>query len=137
MGNVISRNIFVSNKPDKPLYVDVIDPSATGAVSNNYAEALSVAGLATVTIISYTVPVNKIFRIKRVDFSGGNRAIYKLDINGSTASTKRLYYTNYNGDFDMENLELSAGDIVRVIVENKTNMIADFNTNIIGVLDNA
>lgn len=136
-GGILSRKVKVSNTPQEPLYVDIIDPSATGSISNQYSEVLSVAGLATVTVLTYTVPASKIFRIKRVDFSGGNRAIYTLDINGATASTKRLYYARFNGEFVMEYVELTAGDIVKVIVENKTNMVADFNANLIGVLDNA
>jgi len=137
MGNVISRNIKVSNSPDKPLYVDVIDPSATGNVLNIYQESLSIAGSATATILTYTVPVGKYFVIKRIDYSGSSKGTFTIDINSNVESKQRLYCTSFNGSFQMENLKIVAGDTIKLIVENNTNNTANYNGNLIGNLDNA
>lgn len=104
---------------------------------NSYNELLSVAGLATGDLLLYTVPVGKTLKLQRIDFSGENKAVYKIDINGSIQAKKRTWYTSYNDYITFNNLTLNAGDIVKLIVENKTNMTADFNGNLQGKLSDA
>jgi hypothetical protein len=104
---------------------------------NSYNELLSVAGLATGDLLLYTVPVGKTLKLQRIDFSGENKAVYKIDINGSIEAKKRTWYTSYNDYIIFNNLTLNAGDIVKLIVENKTNMTADFNGNLQGKLSDA
>jgi hypothetical protein len=104
---------------------------------NSYNELLSVAGLATGDLLLYTVPVGKTLKLQRIDFSGENKAVYKIDINGSIQAKKRTWYTSYNDYITFNNLTLNAGDIVKLIVENKTNMTADFNGNLQGQLSDA
>lgn len=114
-----------------------VEFDTSGSLINTYNELLSVAGLATVDLVLYTVPVGKTLKLKRIDFSGDNKAIYKIDINGSVQAKKRTWYTKYNDEIIFNDLILNAGDIIKLIVENKTNMVADFNGNLQGVLDNA
>jgi len=129
-----SNKVRVENTQGNPLYVTYTE---SGNVLNTYSEANSVAGLASADVVSYTVPVGKILELIRADVSGTNKAEYKLDINASVESKKRTYFTNYNESFETIGIELVAGDIVKIIVENKTNSTADFNANIIGRLENA
>ena len=103
---------------------------------NLYSEILSLASLATSNVILYTVPVSKKLKVKRIDFSGENRATFSVDVNGSIQSKKRLYFTRYNGEFILD-LNLIAGDVIRLIVENNTNSVADFNGNLQGQLTDA
>lgn len=106
-----------------------------GGVSiNSYNEILSLGGLSTSNIVLYTVPVGKKIKLTRIDFSGENKAVYKIDINGSIEAKKRTWYTNYDGSIVFSELILVAGDIIKLIVENKTNSIADFNGNLQGKL---
>ena len=134
MGTVISRNIKVSNTSDNPLYVDF---QQSGILINTYNEILSLAGLASADLVLYTVPVGKKLLLKRVDYSGGNISIYQVTINASVEAKKRLYFTEYNGEFVFEDYLLNAGDIIKLLVENKTNMTADFNGNLQGRLIDA
>ena len=117
-----------------PIEVDFVEG---GELLNSYNEILSLAGLATDDIVLYTVPVAKELRLQRIDFSGDNKAIYKIDINGSVEAKKRTWYTHYNDSIIFNNLLLVAGDVVKLIVENKTNSTADFNGNLQGKLYDA
>lgn len=108
-----------------------------GISINTYNEILSLGGLASDDLVLFTVPVGKILKLQRIDFSGSNKAIYKIDINGSVQAKKRTWYTKYNDHILFNNLVLVAGDVVKLIVENKTNSVADFNGNLQGKLDNA
>jgi len=126
--------VFVGNID--PVPVEIINGGA-GETVNSYGEILSLAGLATATIVLYTVPISKSLDLKRIDFSGENKAVYSIDINNSIEAKKRTYYTNYNGEITFNDLLLVSGDVVKLIVENKTNIAADFNGNLQGRLKNA
>lgn len=108
-----------------------------GQSINSYNEILSLAGLASANVVLYTVPVGNIFTLSRIDFSGENKATYKVDINGSIQAKKRTWYIDYNGEIIFNNINLVAGDIIKLIVENNSNSIANFNANIQGRLTNA
>jgi hypothetical protein len=119
-----------------PIEVDVIEGGA-GETINSYSEILSLAGLATATVVLYTVASGKKLKLKRLEFSGENRAVYSVDINNSIQAKHRTYYTNYNGEIIFDDLLLVEGDVIKLIVENKTNMTADFNGNLQGRLQDA
>tara|TARA_R110000851_G_scaffold85715_3_gene186249 strand:+ start:78 stop:536 length:459 start_codon:yes stop_codon:yes gene_type:complete len=114
-----------------------VDFNEIGETVNSYSEILSLAGLATSTVVLYTVATGKKLKLKRIDFSGGNRAIYSIDVNNSIEAKHRTYYTNYNGEIIFNDLLLVEGDVIKLIVENKTNMTADFNGNLQGRLQDA
>lgn len=128
----VAKRVVVANA--SPIEVDF---SEIGNTVNSYSEILSLAGLATSTVVMYTVAAGKKLKLKRIDFSGGNRAVYSVDINNSIAAKHRTYYTNYNGEIIFNDLLLIAGDVVKLIVENKTNITADFNSNLQGKLQDA
>lgn len=130
-GGVLSRKVAIST-PDGPIDVVFSTPNV-----NQYNEVLSLAGLATSTIITYTVPVGKIFSLQSIDYNGENKAIYSVDLNASVISKQHAYYTDLKGRFLFNNLEFVAGDIIKLIVENKTNKPANFNANLLGRVDNA
>jgi hypothetical protein len=113
-----------------------IEEGANDDFINVYDEANSVSGYATAIIIEYTVPVGKELKLKSIEASGENKAVYVVDKNGATESKKRSYYTDYNVTFEQFNLLFNAGDVLKIIVENESSSIADFNANFIGVLQN-
>lgn len=114
-----------------------VDFNEIGETVNSYSEILSLAGLATSTVVLYTVATGKKLKLKRIDFSGENRAVYSIDVNNSIQAKHRTYYTNYNGEIIFDDLLLVEGDVIKLIVENKTNMTADFNGNLQGRLQDA
>jgi len=114
-----------------------VEFATSGSPLNEYDEANSVAGLATETILDYTVPALKKVTLGTVSASGENRAVYKVEINSTTKAKKRSYFTEYNVEFPEFKTKLVAGDNVKIIVENKTNSIADFNASFTGTIDDA
>lgn len=119
-----------------PIKVDIVEGGA-GETVNSYNEILSLAGLATATVVLYTVAAGKQLQLKRIDFSGENIAVYSIDVNNSIEAKRRTYYTNFNGEIIFNDLLLVEGDVIKLIVENKTNMTADFNGNLQGRLQDA
>ena len=101
---------------------------------NTYAEILSLAGLATSDVVLYTVPVGKKLKLKRVDFSGCNKATFAVKLNNITQAKAKTYYTDFNGVLVFIDLLLIAGDIVKLVVENNSNSTSDFNGNLQGKL---
>jgi hypothetical protein len=130
-----AKRTKICQEAGETIKVEVEEES--GLYLNTYNEANSVAGLATATVIDYTVPVTKEVKLKTIECSGDNRAIFKVEINTVTQAKKRTYFTEYNCSFESFNLILNAGDNIKVIVENKSNSIADFNANFLGVIQDA
>jgi len=130
-----AREVLVGNGTDSP--IPVVDVGISGQMVNSYNEILALAGSATSDIVLYTVPVDKKLFLRRVTFSGENKAIFKIDLNGDIQAKKRTWYTYYNEDIVFEDIELIAGDVVKLIVTNGTNSVSDFNGNLQGVLTDA
>jgi hypothetical protein len=114
-----------------------VEFSVSGTQVNVYNEINSLAGLATSDIINYIIPIGKTFKINNINFSGENKSVFLLSINGITHSKFRTYFNDYNGTFNTNNLIFNAGDNIKVIAENKRNSVSDYNANIQGVLDDA
>ena len=130
--NDCAVNTIVSNKGGNPLIVDVVD---SGEFLIDYNEINSVAGLSTVNVLTYTVPVGKVLFLKKVLFFGQNIGVYSVDIDSNIVAKLETYYTKYNDGFDFKDMPINSGSILKLIVSNKTNSIADFNATIIGRLE--
>ena len=111
-----------------------VDIGLSGVGFHEYDEANSVAGSGTATILTYTVPVGKVLILRRIDFSGSNRGIYQVRKNTNTFSQKRTYYTKFDDYFEFVDQEFAAGDIVDLVVENRSTSIGDFNATLQGSL---
>lgn len=118
-----AREVVVTNGSSDPIPVD---PTTRGENKSEYNE-ISLAGLASGDIISFTVPVGKGVDLKVGECSGENLAIYEIQINGSTRSKKRTWWTEFNADFFLSELNAVAGDVVKIVVENKSNSTSFFN----------
>ena len=86
---------------------------------NLYSEVSSIAVSLETNIDTYTVPAGKRVSIDHVGVSGDNVAEYRLRLNGSVIEKRR---TSVGGSpneiFNMNGLELAAGDTIRVTVVN-------------------
>jgi hypothetical protein len=114
-----------------------VEIGVSGVEIVEFQEIFGVAGLATETILNYTVAAGKILTLVMCDVSGDNRGIYRVEKNGSTIGKKRTYYTNYDNSFSFASIKLVAGDNLKVIVENQSTLNGDFNANIQGSLRDA
>lgn len=131
---LMALRVHPYQEPGDSLNVNFTEP---GFYFEKYAEASAVAGLATVDVVSYTVPVGKELKLLRIDYSGENKSIMSVKINTITKAKKRTWFANFNGEFLFEKYILNAGDILTLTVQNESNSIADFNGNIQGILDDA
>lgn len=125
--NSSSVETIVSNDYGNPLPVDITDRGTTKFVYNEIV--LNTASM--LDIISLTVAPGKGIDLKNASCSGENRCVFKVEINGQGLDLKRIYYTNYNLDFNFKNLSIAEGDNIKIIVENKTNTPGTFNSNLI------
>lgn len=123
--------VVVEQDPSNPIPVD---PLERGEITPIWGEQFSVGGLSIQTVINYTIPVGKNFKIKSVHFSGDNRSVFYVEVNSSTILKHRLYFSHFSGSASFENVNLDQNDNIKIIVENKTNSLADFNATLIGNL---
>lgn len=101
---------------------------------NYFEEDLAVASSATSAIIDYTVPVGFGFRIREIYCTGTNRGRYYVEIEGNKEAEKRTYYTYYDTSFDFENIEVTAGQTIKIYAENLGLNTACYNSNLRGYL---
>lgn len=118
---VVIRNDFVNPIP--------VDPTTRGEPKHEYNES-TVAALATGTLIDFTVSVGKGCDLTFVECSGDNLAHYIVEVNGSVVSKKRTWWTAFNADFRLNELNLTAGDNVKIITENESSSTAFFNATL-------
>lgn len=96
-----------------------------------YNEVNSV-GLGDSVILTHTVPLNRWNHLLTITASGDNIGIYRVVVNGSVVWKARSYYTNFNIPItSLEEYPLEQGDVVQVIVENRTNEAAAFNATLV------
>jgi len=63
--------VEVENDSSNPIPVYITDSTADTKI-NNYGSVAAVASTVLTTIVSYTVPVGKIFYLEEVECGGGN-----------------------------------------------------------------
>jgi hypothetical protein len=126
-----SLRVIAYNDENIPFEVELVKK---GLYLNDYSEANGVASQATVTVINYTVPIGKIFRMESVDYSSDCIGIFTVELNGSTESKQYTNYTKYTGAFKFSGFDLNAGDSLKLIIENKSNGVGSFNANLQGRL---
>jgi len=129
-----TKRVHVCQEAGETIKVEVVAGFGDGDSINIYNEVLALAGFATASILTYTVPVGKKFQLTRFDYSGENRAVYTVELNSDVIAKKRGYLVGYDGEFIFTSLLLAAGDIVTLKVENNSTTTANFNTNIQGRL---
>lgn len=110
-------------------------------VVSEFGHADAVPSGATVTIVSYTVPVAKKFFLQRVEYGGNNVATYELLIDGAVQQRERTWFNGPLSDemnfssSPREGLEIASGKIVLVRVENFRPSVGDFEARIHGSLE--
>lgn len=103
-----------------------------------YSEVNSLAASATVDLLSYTVPVDKILRLQSIYVFGQNLGEYELLGNGLTIKKMETYFTKYDAIFNFNGLEYLSGEIVKAVVTNKSSTLpANYTATLQGSLVDA
>jgi hypothetical protein len=116
----------VSNTSNNPIPVDFTTRGEPKFIYNE----VSSTGLGDITIINHTVLVGTGNDLTRISCSGENIGVYRLLINDVVIDKKRSYYTDYNVKFDLNEIEITESDNVKIIVENRNSSSADFNATL-------
>lgn len=119
---------------DGSINVEVVS-GTTGTYKNIFNEQSAIASGATVSLVTYTVPVGKTAILERVAVSGENIAKYEVFINGNKIDASRTYFgAQLNTSFDYtstnSNFTLTSLDIVTVTVRHDRPAAGNFEGRI-------
>jgi hypothetical protein len=124
------------NTYDQVFAIYVLDAAPPAAVEvgeiNIFDQALSVLTGAQATITNFTVPADRIFRVNIIDCFGYNTGIFEVEIDGVLVAKKGTFSTYYETSFDLDNLEITAGQNLTVKVINTGATTAEFNSRLKG-----
>jgi len=109
-----------------------VDIGSRGLSKNIYNQVNSVIINVETLVVSYTVPVGKKFDLSAATCSGDNIARFIVKVNSQVIQAKRTWFTNFNVDFDFQELILNETDKVEIFVENNGKSSEDFEATIIG-----
>lgn len=124
--NFTAQEVVVGNSSANsiPVHFD-----AKGIVKADYSE-ITAGSLASVTVLNKTIQPLKGADLLGLSFSGDNIAIVTVELNSQVVIKKRLTNTEFNFDLSLSSYQLTSGDNLRIIVENKKGSIANFNTTL-------
>jgi hypothetical protein len=117
--------------PGGALEVSVVP---NGTPISQYNEVTGVAMNASVTILTYTVPIGHTLQLNAIEASSDSISTIELDLNGTANAKGRLCYTNYNLRFGYNNYSLAAGTVVNIVGTNYSLQgVASFNATLQGI----
>lgn len=123
-----ARRVNVCQKEGEAIKVEL---GTKGIGQNIYNERLILESIEE-KVLSYTVPIGKKFDLTNIACSGDNIARFRIEIAGDVKQKKRSWWTNFNVDFNFNELIIEAGEKIEVFAENIGTGTADFNATIIG-----
>lgn len=127
----VAKLVTVCMPAGEAIPVEITDGNFGNSV-NIYSEVTSVPQSSRVAVVSYTVPVGKMLFIKGVDCSGSNVSQFQVEIDSTVVASRRTYFTELNTFFHFSGLKVSAGSIVKVMVEHERPSSGDYEARIIG-----
>lgn len=132
-GNLLAVNA------DGSINVNIVSASPLARVAvNTYNEVTSLPIGASTTLVSYTVPVAKVAYLQTVEASGGNVAIYTVNVNGvaiaknycGRAADLITYFKFDTGLITIPGLKYTSGTVITVVVVNSGTTITNFDARI-------
>ena len=122
--------------PDGSINVNVSQDTAADGLTVSYNEISSVGSGAETTIITVTAPVGG-KRIQKIDFSGDNKALYKVKVDGNTIASRRTWWTHFNESVSFEGfvngLLLTSGQVLTVTVVHNRPDLGAFEATVMSV----
>ena len=117
---------------DGSINVNIVTISSNPGLVITHSEITAVAASVETTIL--TIVASSSYRVKKIEVSGENVALFRVKVNGGIISNKRSWWTEFNQTFDFENFEngllLSIGDILTVTVFHTRPMLANFEATV-------
>lgn len=124
-----AQRVVVDNGVDDPVNVVVLGEGSVAGVEPIYNEVNISAG-ATQEVINETVPAGEKFEIEVIKASGENVGVFDLLIDGNVVERQRTYYTKFNTRLGTEELRVTAGQVLKVQANNRSDTPAFFNVTV-------
>lgn len=99
---------------------------------NIFEEEATVAAGNTVTLIDYTLPIDRELRFRIAEVFGDNIGAFELQIDGIRIALKKTYYTYYETEFNFDNFEVLEGQNIKILATNRGINTAYFNARLRG-----
>lgn len=135
------QTIRLKATSDGKLQVDNISAGIDNGTSVQvFGESSALVATGTATLASYTVPVGKVAFIANIMASGNCIAIYDMDVDASPEARKHSVVTGLEVEFKFSHgngYRLTAGQEVKLNVENVSSSTGAFNATILGMEYNA
>ncbi len=132
-------NTYIKVGGDPLVLLPPVPVTSSFTVANSlkafYNEVSAVAASVSTLIHSYTVPVDSIVSLQRIELSGTNIAEYVIKLDSDIIIKKRTYFPEFNtycefGSHANAGLNLSEGQIVEIYVLHERPDVGDFNATI-------
>ncbi|NCA14141.1 MAG: hypothetical protein EBS89_08420 [Proteobacteria bacterium] len=110
--------------------------SFPGAEANTYDDVTLVPTSSETTVVTYTVPVGKVFFFVGLNASGNANAIFKLYVDGSVVLAARTSVANLTATISYSHspIKVAAGDTISIKVTHQAPVGCDFEGTILGYL---
>jgi hypothetical protein len=125
---------IIEVNPDGSINVNLVQSqSSNEEVKNVFASINNVVAAAETTIVAYTVPVNRVAYLQRVEFSGANIGRYRLYVDSVSIASKRTHHgSGLSGEINFiggskEGLFLSSNTLVQLRIQHSRNPINEFD----------
>lgn len=129
--------VRVGNESGSPLYTQQVTAGDIGEDVYEFNEDASVLQNDPTDLVSYTVPVGKVFYLDQISVSGEGYGKFTVSIAGSINKVKRTSWGDgFNADFKYNSFKVLAGETILVIIDNCGEDTAPFEGTIEGRLSN-
>lgn len=110
--------------------------SFPGTEANTFDDVTLVPTSSETTVVTYTVPVGKIFYFVGLNASGNANAMFKLYVAGNTVLAARTSVANLTITISYSHspIKVAAGDTISIKVKHEASASCDFEGTILGYL---
>lgn len=109
-----------------------VDQKPRGTVNYTYNEVSGIASGVETKINEYLVPIGKGFDSCNVLCSGDNITRFIVKVDGDNIKSKRTWWSDFNAEFKLNNLEFNAGERIEIFAINRGVKVSDYESTIMG-----
>ena len=129
--------VRIGNEAGSPLYTQQVTAGDIGVDVFEFNEDEAVEVDDVTPLVSYTVPVGKVFYLDQITASGEAYAKFKVKIDGSENKVKRTSWGNgHNVEFNYNSFKVAEGKVILLEVLNCGDDTAPYEGTIEGRLSN-
>jgi len=129
--------VRIGNEQGSPLYTQQVTAGDIGLDLFEFNEDAAVELDDLTPLVSYTVPVGKVFYLDHIEASGESFAKFTVKIDGNENKVKRSSWGDgFNVDFNYNSFKVTEGKVILLEVLNCGDDTAPFEGTIEGRLSN-